>query len=103
MPIPKKPDQKKTTQKNSDQKNFVQKSSGNKNLSNASKCACGSSRKYIKCCGQYIKQGIKPQTAEVLMRSRYCAYVLQDEEYLLTTWHPSTRPIQLNLQHDNIE
>jgi SEC-C motif-containing protein len=26
------------------------------------------------------------------MRSRYCAYVLRDEPYLLATWHPSTRP-----------
>ena len=26
------------------------------------------------------------------MRSRYCAYVLCDEGYLLATWHPSTRP-----------
>ena len=26
------------------------------------------------------------------MRSRYSAYVLQLEDYLLQTWHPSTRP-----------
>jgi SEC-C motif-containing protein len=26
------------------------------------------------------------------MRSRYSAYVLSNERYLLTTWHPSTRP-----------
>ena len=26
------------------------------------------------------------------MRSRYSAYVLQDESYLLATWHPRTRP-----------
>jgi SEC-C motif-containing protein len=26
------------------------------------------------------------------MRSRYCAYVLCNERYLLATWHPSTRP-----------
>ena len=26
------------------------------------------------------------------MRSRYCAYVLCNEQYLLATWHPSTRP-----------
>ena len=26
------------------------------------------------------------------MRSRYCAFVLCNEEYLLATWHPSTRP-----------
>jgi SEC-C motif domain protein len=26
------------------------------------------------------------------MRSRYSAFVLCDEPYLLATWHPSTRP-----------
>jgi SEC-C motif-containing protein len=26
------------------------------------------------------------------MRSRYSAFVLQNESYLLATWHPSTRP-----------
>jgi SEC-C motif domain protein len=26
------------------------------------------------------------------MRSRYCAYVLCNERYLLATWHPGTRP-----------
>jgi SEC-C motif-containing protein len=26
------------------------------------------------------------------MRSRYTAFVLRDEAYLLRTWHPSTRP-----------
>ena len=26
------------------------------------------------------------------MRSRYSAFVLCNEPYLLTTWHPSTRP-----------
>lgn len=26
------------------------------------------------------------------MRSRYTAYVLGDDAYLLATWHPSTRP-----------
>lgn len=31
------------------------------------------------------------------MRSRYCAYVLQDEAYLLATWHATTRPARLNL------
>ena len=33
-----------------------------------------------------------PLTAEQLMRSRYCAFVHEDEEYLLATWHPETRP-----------
>jgi SEC-C motif-containing protein len=31
------------------------------------------------------------------MRSRYCAYVLQDEAYLLATWHATTRPARLHL------
>jgi SEC-C motif-containing protein len=30
------------------------------------------------------------------MRSRYVAYVLEDGPYLLTTWHPSTRPASLD-------
>lgn len=31
------------------------------------------------------------------MRSRYAAYVLGDEQYLLSTWHASTRPSSLQL------
>ena len=31
------------------------------------------------------------------MRSRYSAYVLGLEDYLLATWHASTRPAALNL------
>ncbi len=30
------------------------------------------------------------------MRSRYTAFVLDDREHLLATWHPSTRPAQLD-------
>ncbi len=33
------------------------------------------------------------------MRSRYTAFTLQDEAYLLTSWHASTRPASLGL-HD---
>jgi SEC-C motif-containing protein len=32
------------------------------------------------------------------MRSRYSAYVLKLEPYLLATWHPDTRPASLNLE-----
>ena len=34
------------------------------------------------------------------MRSRYCAYALSLEPYLLATWHSSTRPAELNLAED---
>ena len=36
-------------------------------------------------------------TPVVLMRSRYSAYVLHRAEYLLATWHASTRPPTLAL------
>ena len=34
------------------------------------------------------------------MRSRYTAFVLKFEAYLLATWHPTTRPTSLNLAED---
>ena len=34
------------------------------------------------------------------MRSRYSAYVLGLEDYLLATWHASTRPVALNLDSE---
>ncbi|MBI4937561.1 MAG: zinc chelation protein SecC [Nitrosomonadales bacterium] len=36
-----------------------------------------------------------------MMRSRYSAYVLKLEGYLLATWHPGTRPAALDLAADN--
>jgi len=35
------------------------------------------------------------------MRSRYTAHVIQDETYLLKSWHPSTRPATLSLDKEN--
>lgn len=34
------------------------------------------------------------------MRSRYSAYVRKLEDYLLATWHPDTRPSELDLDAD---
>ena len=34
------------------------------------------------------------------MRSRYSAYVLGLEDYLLQTWNPQTRPLFLNVKAD---
>jgi SEC-C motif-containing protein len=46
------------------------------------------------CCGRFIGRfGDCPAPdAESLMRSRYSAFVVRDEAYLLATWHPDTRP-----------
>lgn len=61
-------------------------------------CPCGLGQVYAVCCGAFIDNGVLPATAERLMRSRYSAYVLAREDYLLRTWHGSTRPAQLGLQ-----
>lgn len=37
------------------------------------------------------------------MRSRYSAYVLKLEPYLLATWHPNTRPASLDLTGDDTQ
>jgi SEC-C motif-containing protein len=36
--------------------------------------------------------------AAALMRSRYSAYVLRLDDYLLATWHSSQRPAELTLE-----
>lgn len=60
-------------------------------------CPCGSGRDYARCCGPYLDGASVPPSAEALMRSRYTAYVRGDAHYLLRTWHPSTRPAELDL------
>lgn len=44
-----------------------------------------------------------PDTAEKLMRSRYSAFFLKLEDYLMQTWHPRTRPATLELDDDNTD
>ena len=62
-------------------------------------CPCGrrtAGRRLLslaECCGPWLAGAPAPD-AERLMRSRYSAFVLGDEAYLLATWHPSTRPAQ---------
>ncbi|MCB1986113.1 MAG: SEC-C domain-containing protein [Burkholderiales bacterium] len=63
----------------------------------ATDCPCGSSKVYAECCARYLDNSEVPETAEVLMRSRYTAYTLNHEHYLLATWHRSTRPASLEL------
>lgn len=62
-------------------------------------CPCGA-KDYATCCAPY-HQGAAAPDAQALMRSRYSAYVLKLEDYLLATWHASTRPEKLELLADN--
>jgi len=60
------------------------------------RCPCGTGLSYGECCGKY-HTGTNAPTAEALMRSRFSAFVTGDEEYLLRTWDPVTRPEALDL------
>ena len=56
------------------------------------RCPCGTGSELETCCGRYLSGDADAPTAEQLMRSRYTAYVLGDDTYVMRTWHPSTRP-----------
>ena len=55
-------------------------------------CYCGDEKNYEACCGRFHSGAELAGNAEVLMRSRYSAYVVMQESYLLATWHVNTRP-----------
>jgi SEC-C motif-containing protein len=54
-------------------------------------CPCGRGLPYEECCGP-AHEGNAPATAEALMRSRYSAFALDLDAYVLASWHPTTRP-----------
>lgn len=58
------------------------------------KCPCQSSEKYQECCYP-IHEGKPPLTAEILMRSRFSAFALDNIEYLMSSWHSTTRPSEI--------
>jgi SEC-C motif-containing protein len=55
---------------------------------------------FARCCGRFLADFARTPApdAETLMRSRYSAFVLQDVEYLLATWHASHRPPELSFE-----
>lgn len=57
-------------------------------------CPCGRQLAYAACCGRW-HAGEPAPDAESLMRSRYSAFALGLRDYLLASWHPSTRPASL--------
>lgn len=63
-------------------------------------CPCGSGKTYDTCCGPAHRHDRPPASAEALMRSRYSAYTMGLADYLLATWHASTRPQALDLTEE---
>jgi SEC-C motif-containing protein len=58
-------------------------------------CACGSGVPYASCCGPLHDNRVQARTAEQLMRSRYAAYALGRLDHVFRTWHPRTRPVEV--------
>jgi SEC-C motif-containing protein len=59
------------------------------------RCPCSSGLPYAECCGP-VHDRVRPApTAEALMRSRYAAFALRRSDWLLESWHPSTRPAEI--------
>ncbi len=61
-------------------------------MSSVKLCPCDSNKSYLLCCGPYHKGKIHAPTAEILMRSRFSAYVLNNPQYIYRTWDKNTRP-----------
>ena len=56
------------------------------------KCPCNPSKLYIDCCKKAHQNIRSVTTPEVLMRSRYSAFVMANIDYLQKSHHSSTRP-----------
>ncbi|MFF8828375.1 YchJ family protein [Streptomyces sp. NPDC015131] len=65
-----------------------------------SPCPCGLPSPYAACCGRFHTGEALAPTAELLMRSRYSAFVVRDASYLLRTWAPATRPRTVDFDPD---
>jgi SEC-C motif-containing protein len=62
-----------------------------RNSAQQESCPCGGGS-LADCCGPFISRAQYAASAEQLMRSRYSAYVLGEENYLRETWHKDSRP-----------
>ena len=59
-------------------------------------CPCGSGSTYSSCCLPVLNDHSLATTAEMLMRSRYTAFVRHHAQHIQSSWHTRTRPKLLN-------
>lgn len=52
------------------------------------------------CCARWLETDQFAPDAECLMRSRYCAFVLERAPYLLATWAAPQRPANVEFEPD---
>lgn len=61
-------------------------------------CHCGNSLPYENCCKKIHLDQKEAKTAEQLMRARYSAFVVQDIDFLYTSFHSETRKLQNKIE-----
>lgn len=66
-------------------------------------CPCCSGVSYTECCKPLHDNQQIAETAEQLMRSRYSAFVMDFNEYILSTWDITTRPETAELNNEDLE
>ncbi len=66
-------------------------------LGDAARCPCGTGLPFGECCAPIHRGERAAATAESLMRSRYSAFAVGNADWLLASWHASTRPRSLEL------
>ena len=65
-------------------------------MTNTNLCPCNSGAAFADCCKPLLSGKHAAPTALALMRSRYTAYALRDTNYLVASWHPSSRPFAID-------
>ena len=66
-------------------------------------CLCGSGVPYSQCCELLHSGQSTALTAEALMRSRFTAYAMHNDAYLLSTWDLASRPTAVDFSKDTGE
>ncbi len=72
-------------------------------MNNGKPCPCGRGTTIEECCVPIIENQNRAETAEQLMRSRYTAFTLANEDYLMESWAPETRPDRIDVDDDAIQ
>ncbi|WP_068084119.1 YchJ family protein [Polycladidibacter stylochi] len=60
-------------------------------LEASSPCPCGTKRPYSHCCAPLHASEKQAETAEQLMRARYCAYTQHNIDFIIETTWPAQR------------
>jgi SEC-C motif domain protein len=61
-------------------------------------CPCNSGKLFKECCSPILADHSLAVIPEMLMRSRYTAFVVEDSAFLLRSWDVSTRPRSINFE-----